>query len=101
MTAYYALHNQFTAQPGQGDALAEILLQAAEGLQANDACLLYLVSRSPDDPNVLWVTEAWTDKAAHDASLQDEAVRAEVQRALPLIANVSRTELQVVGGKGI
>ena len=95
------MHNQFTTQPGAGDALAEMLLAAAEGMRSNDACLLYLVSRSPDNPDVLWVTEAWTEKAAHDASLEDDEVRAAIQRALPLIAGVARTELRLVGGKGI
>jgi quinol monooxygenase YgiN len=101
MNTYYGLHSHFTAQPGQGDALAEILLAAAEGLRANEACLLYLVSRSPDDPDVIWVTEAWTSKAAHDESLQSEDVKAAIQRARPLIAGIAGTELRPVGGKGI
>lgn len=101
MNVYYGMHNQFTAQPGQGDALVEILLAAADGLRSNDTCLLYLISRSPDDPDVIWITEAWTDKAAHDQSLQGENVRAAVQRARPLIASIAGTELHFVGGKGI
>jgi quinol monooxygenase YgiN len=101
MTGYFGMHNRFTAQSGQADALMEILLSAAEGLRANDACLLYLVSRSPENPDVLWVTEAWTSKDAHDESLQDETVRAAVQRALPMITGVERTELRLVGGKGL
>lgn len=101
MNPYYGSHNRFTAQAGQADALAEVLLAAAEGLAANDACLLYLVSRSPDDPNTISVTEVWTSKAAHDESLQDDEVKAAVQRALPLIAGVVPTELRPLGGKGI
>src|SRR5437763_60401 len=64
MTAYIGYHNQFTTQPGQGDTLEEILLAAAEGMRTNDSCLLYLVSRSPEDSNVVWVTEAWTSEQA-------------------------------------
>lgn len=101
MHANYGLHGHFTAQPGHGDALAEILLAAAEGLGANEACLLYLVSRSPNDPDVVWVTEAWTSKEAHDQSLQGEDVKAAIQRARPLIAGMTGTELRPVGGKGI
>lgn len=101
MTPYFGMHNQFRTQPGQGNALQQILLAAAEGLRANDACLLYLVSRSPDDPDIVWVTEAWTSKAAHDESLQGEDVKAAIQQALPLIADVARTELRFVGGKGV
>lgn len=101
MTTYYGSHNHFTAQPGQGDALAEILLQAAEGLRANHACLLYVVTRSPDDPDSIWVTEAWTSKAAHDESLQDEAMKAAIQRARPMIAGIAPTEVRPLGGKGM
>lgn len=101
MNDYYGSHNRFTAQAGQGDALAEILLAAAEGLRANGACLLYLVSRSPDDTDVVWVTEAWTSKAAHDESLQGEDVKAAIGRARPLIVGVAGTELRPVGGMGI
>jgi quinol monooxygenase YgiN len=101
MAPYYGMHGHFTAQPGQGDALAEILLAAAEGLRANEACLLYLVSRSPDDPDLVWVTEAWTSKSAHDESLQGEDVKAAIQRARPLIAGITGTELLLLGGKGI
>src|SRR5947208_1602725 len=59
MDALYGRHGSFTAQPGQGDALTEMLLAAAEALRTNDDCLLYLVSRSPDDPDVIAVTEVW------------------------------------------
>jgi quinol monooxygenase YgiN len=101
MDTYYGLHSQFTAQPGQAETLTEILLAAAEELRSNDACPLYLVSRSPDDPDVIWVTEAWISKAAHDESLQGENVKATIQRARPLIADIASIELRLVGGKGI
>jgi quinol monooxygenase YgiN len=99
MDTHYGSHNQFTTQSGQGDALAEILLVAADGLRANDTCLLYLVSRSPHDPDVVWVTEVWTSRSAHDESLQGEEVKATIQRARPLIANIVAAELRPVGGK--
>lgn len=101
VNAGYGAHNQFTAQPGGGENLVAILLTAAEGLRSNDACLLYLVSRSPEDPDIVWVTEVWTDKAAHDASLSDEGTREAIGRAMPLIAGIRGTELRPVGGKGL
>jgi quinol monooxygenase YgiN len=101
MTPYYGMHSHFIAQSGQGTALTDILLTAAEGLRANESCLLYLVSRSPDDPDVLWVTEVWTSKVAHDESLQDEDVRAAIQHARPLIAGITGAELRPLGGKGL
>jgi quinol monooxygenase YgiN len=102
MTENFGMHVRFTAQPGQGDALAAILLEAADALGAVGACRLYVISRSPDDLDTVWVTEAWTDAEAHAASLQDEATRALIARAMPLIAGrPEATRLLPAGGKGL
>lgn len=102
MSDRYGMHVRFTAAPGQGDALAAILLEAAEGTRADADCLLYLVSRSPGDADTVWVTEAWTSREAHDASLEDDAARALIQRAMPLLAGrPDAEELRPAGGKGI
>ena len=98
----FGLHGRFVAEPGQGDALEAILLEAAEALGRREACRLYVVSRSPGDPESVWVTEAWTSRDEHERSLEDEAVRDLIGRARPLIADVAdRTELRPVGGKGL
>jgi quinol monooxygenase YgiN len=94
------MHGCFTARPGQGDALAAILLEAADALRANDACLLYVVSR--EDADTIWVTEAWTDRDAHAASLDDPAAKDQIARAMPLIAGIDdRAEFEPLGGKGL
>jgi quinol monooxygenase YgiN len=101
VTALYGFTGRFTAHPGKADALAGILLEAADGLQGNDACLLYLVARSETDADAVTVTEVWTGKEVHDASLQSEEAKEAIQRARPLIAGISGSEFQPVGGKGI
>jgi quinol monooxygenase YgiN len=94
------MHGCFKAQPGKGDELAEILLAAADGLRADESCLLYVVSREGED--AIWVTEAWTDREAHDASLQAPGVPETIARARPLIAGMEgRAEFEVLGGKGV
>ena len=98
----YARHGSFEAQPGKGQLLAALLLEAAEALGDNPDCRLYVVSRSPEQPDAVWVYEAWTSKEAHAASLQDRAVTDLIQRARPLIAGMSQaTQLIPVGGKGL
>jgi quinol monooxygenase YgiN len=98
----YGMHTRIVAQPGHGDELAAILLEAASGLDANPDCLLYVVSRAADDPESIWVTEAWTDRAAHAASLDDPAARALIAQARPIIASFAdRAELRPEGGKGL
>ena len=95
------MHGCFKAQPGQGPALAEILLEAAEGLRANADCLLYVVSRGEDE-DTIWVSEAWTDREAHDASLHAPGVPEMIARARPLIAGMDgRAEFTPLGGKGV
>jgi quinol monooxygenase YgiN len=102
MSDAYGMHVRFTAAPGQGDALAAILVEAAAGVEADDACLLYVVSRSPTEGETVWVTEAWTSREAHDASLEDPAARELIGRAMPLLAGrPDAEELRPVGGKGI
>jgi quinol monooxygenase YgiN len=97
----FGMHGYFKAQPGKGQELAAILLEAAESLRANDACLLYVVSRG-DDADTIWVSEAWTDREAHDASLDDPAARDQIARARPLIAGMDgRAEFTPLGGKGV
>lgn len=101
MECYYGLHGKVNAVLGASDDLAAILLEAAESLRRNPACLLY-VTFAEDDPNGIWVTEAWTDQQAHDDSLQPDEVRAIIARARPLIAGFGeRQEYQTLGGKGL
>jgi quinol monooxygenase YgiN len=98
----FGLHGKLTAQPGQGDALEAILLEAAAALGENDACRLYVVHRSDEEPEAVWVTEVWVDEAAHRASLQDPATREAIAQARPIIAAISdQTRLTTVGGKGV
>jgi quinol monooxygenase YgiN len=98
----YGMHARIVAQPGKGDELAGILRAAADALGANSDCLLYVVSRALGDEDSVWVTEAWTDRAAHDASLQDEGARALIERARPIIASFAdQAEFRPEGGKGL
>jgi quinol monooxygenase YgiN len=98
----FGLVGKIEAQPGQGDALAEHLLEAARLLEPVEECELYVVSRAPDEPDAVWVSEVWASRDAHAASLQLESVRELIVRARPLIAGGSeRFELLPIGGKGI
>jgi quinol monooxygenase YgiN len=97
----YGLFGGFTAQPGQRDELARQLLRAARLLERNPDCLGYVVSTS-EEPDVVHVFEVWTDRQAHDASLENEEVRSLIQEARPLIAGISgQRQLAIQGGKGL
>jgi len=89
-----------TAKPGRADALAKRLLQVAEGLRTVPGCELYLINRSPEDPDVVWVTEVWTSQADVDASLQSTD-QAQIQEVLALTTgNWERIDVTPLGGVG-
>ena len=98
----YGLAGSFRARTGQAGALADLLLEAARALEADAECELYVVSRSADDPDAIWVTEVWASREAHRASLDDERIREIIARARPLLAGLGeRFELSPLGGKGL
>lgn len=95
----YGLIGKITAVPGQRDALTAILLEGTVGMPG---CLSYIVATDPADENALWVTEVWTDKASHDASLSLPSVRQAIARGRPLIAGFGESFVTTpVGGQGL
>jgi quinol monooxygenase YgiN len=102
MAQSFGMHVEFTAKAGEADALEALLLEAAEGVASQEDCRLYMVSRSPESPDAVLVTEAWTSEEAHGRSLHDPAVRSMIERAMPLMAAPPRaSKLRPVGGKGL
>jgi quinol monooxygenase YgiN/mannose-6-phosphate isomerase-like protein (cupin superfamily) len=95
---------KFTAQPGRGDEVAELLLAAAESLRDTAGCELYLISRSSSDPDVVSVNELWMSQEALDGSLEqlstDEG-KARIAEIIALLAEPPElTELEPLGGVG-
>jgi quinol monooxygenase YgiN len=98
----YGLCGTIVATPGNGETLADHLLEAAAALADVTACQLYTVSRDTTNPDAIWVHEVWTDAEAHRASLDLESVQQLITRARPLIAEMGpRFELEPLGGKGL
>lgn len=95
----YGLIGKLLAQPGQREALIEILLKGVSGMPG---CLSYIVARDTADANALWITEVWENAASHAASLNLPAVQEAIALGRPLIAGFGeRFETQPVGGWGI
>lgn len=98
-TSMYGLIGQFIAQPGQRDALTAILLESLTGMPG---CLSYVVAHDPENAEMIWITEVWTDRESHQASLQLPQVRDAIGRARPLIAGFgTHNETAPVGGVGL
>ena len=96
----YGLFGSFVATDSKRDELLAILIKASELLKQNEGCIHYLLSTS-DEPNIVYVYETWTDKEAHDKSLEPEEIKSLIKQAMPLIKSMGEsTELLVKGGKG-
>ncbi len=95
---------KFTAQPGRGDEVAQLLLAAAEALRDTAGCELYLINRAASEPDVVWVNELWLSQDALDASLeqlQTDEGKARIAEIMALLAgNPELTEVEPLGGVG-
>ena len=98
----FALLNQLTAKPGKRSDVVRLLLESGRSFDDNDACLLYLVTESEDDPDVIWVVDLWTNEEEHEAALQAPEMRPFVAEALPLLVGPpEQTRIDVRGGKAV
>jgi quinol monooxygenase YgiN/mannose-6-phosphate isomerase-like protein (cupin superfamily) len=98
-----ARYAKAVAKPGQGEALAAKLLAVADGLRDAPGCRLYLVNRSQDDPDVIWVTELWQSQEQLDAALETPEARAGIPMVLDLVREegFERIDLEPLGGVGL
>jgi len=94
----YGLIGKMLTQPGQRDALIDILLDGVSGMPG---CHSYIVARDPSDADAIWITEVWESKEAHAASLQLPSVKEAIAKGRPMIAGFGeRYETEPVGGWG-
>jgi len=95
----YGLIGKMMAQPGQRDALLDILTAQVGPMPG---CLSYVIAKDPQDANAIWITEVWEDTASHQASLGLPQVKAAIHQAMPLIAGFDhRIETDPVAGIGL
>jgi quinol monooxygenase YgiN len=98
----YGLLNKLTAKPDSRQRLVEILVESGKLFDGNPACLLYLVSESTDDPNLVWVADLWTSQEEHAEALTAPELRPFVEEAMPLLEGMpEQMEIRPVGGKGL
>ena len=80
----FSVYGRMTAQPGQREVLIErfrdVLRIGVSGLQW---CSINTVL---DDPDAIWVTQIWTDKAAHDTATRSDPVVSATERVMALVA---------------
>jgi quinol monooxygenase YgiN len=94
----YAMLGKFIATPGNGDALANRLLEAASRMSEAPGCLQYFIYRGEGED--VWVSELWVRKEDHDNSLNLPGVREFIQETMPLIAGMESVPVTPLGGHG-
>jgi quinol monooxygenase YgiN len=94
----YGLINRFVAHPGQREALVAAMTSDVGVLPG---CRSFMVAHDFTDLDVVWVTEVWDSKAAWEASMEIEAVKASIEVAVPLVKDWGKTvETKVVARLG-
>jgi len=95
----YGLIGQMLAAPGKRDELLAIL---GEGAGDMPGCLSYVIAKDPTNADALWITEVWTNKDAHAASLKLPSVQAAIAKGRPMIASFPQHfETIPVAGHGL
>ena len=78
----FSVYGRMTAQPGRRD---EVIALLHEGLRAggeDSGLLFYSINTAFEDPDMVWLTQLWIDKEAHDRTTRSDPV-AGVSRHLP------------------
>ncbi|HEY0498620.1 MAG TPA: antibiotic biosynthesis monooxygenase [Kutzneria sp.] len=100
MNVNHGFHATMTARPGRGDEVVRVLLNAPS--MPNEDCVVFLVSRSAENPDTVHVTEGWTSREAHSRFFETAAAQALVAALQPLLDGESRyTDEVPVGGKAV
>lgn len=99
----YALLANLSTAPKDRDALVEILTQAVKIMETVDGCLQYILFKDADNDELVWISEIWESKAAHEASLTREDVRVLIGQAIPLLKAPPEAGIQLIPivGKGL
>jgi quinol monooxygenase YgiN len=98
MSVKHGFHATLTAQPGKADEVVEFLLDAPS--LANEDCVVFLVSRSASDRDIVYVTEGWSSEEAHGRFFATEEAQELVAKLQTLLVGESVYVDEVpVGGK--
>lgn len=89
-------------QPGTRDQAVEIIQEALSAVESEPGTLVYVLNADPNDANVLYFYEAYTDQAALAAHGGADWFKAFGPKLAPVLAGrPTMTFLEALGGKGL
>ncbi len=99
----FALLANLSTAPKDRDALVKILTQAVKIIETIDGCLQYILYKDAENAELVWISEIWESKAAHEQSLTREDVRALIGQAIPLLKEPPEAGIKLIPvvGKGL
>ncbi len=83
--------NEFQAQPGQGDALRDLIRSFVPVIQSSQGCQSCQLLQNQEDPTRILAIEVWDTVEAHQTSLQNIPPEAMAQ-AMVLLAGPPKGE---------
>jgi quinol monooxygenase YgiN len=90
------------ARAGKRDELVAKFLEVVDMQRDNPACQLMLVSSSPEEDDVVFLTEVWSSAEEHERARQSSEVQAWAAQMPSLVAGPPEsTPLVVEGGTGL
>lgn len=97
----YGYNGTMRTTTGNRDAVVDLLVAGAPALR-DAGCLLYVVSTTESDPDLIIVNEIWESREHHHASLQLPSVREAIAKARPMLTGeMTGQETTVAGGLGL
>jgi quinol monooxygenase YgiN len=80
----FSVYGRMTAHPGQREVLLERFRDMLRtGIPGLEWCSINTV---PDDPDTIWLTQIWTDRAAHDTGTRSDIVVSATARVMAVVA---------------
>ena len=87
-TSMFSVYGRMTTQPGRRDEVVDLIRESPRAGGDASGLIAYSVSALLEEPDTIWVTELWTDQAAHDATTHSEPVRKVSQQMLALLTEI-------------
>jgi quinol monooxygenase YgiN len=99
--AKFSVIATITAKPGQGDALAAAFGDFFEHVESEPGTEHYVLHRSTMKPDLFFVTELYSDRAAFDAHAASEGFAALTGKLSPLIESADLQLAEPVRAVGV
>ena len=98
----FAQHSRLRARPGKRDELIAKFLEIPVMQADNPACELTVVSSSPEEDDVVFLTEVWSSAEEHERARQSPEVQEWAADMPSLVAGPPETtSLVIEGAKGL